>query len=83
MQQVETEIIAYESSGFQSQNFESSLEPPSSDSSESDDSTDDFACFIERPISPPMAAFRGSDSFVEDTYNDSRKYGTNKIQNIS
>ena len=33
LHQVESEIIAYESSGLESQNFESSLEPPSSDSS--------------------------------------------------
>ena len=87
LQQVESEIIAYESSGFESQNFETSLELPSSDSSDdwssdsdvdSDDSTDDFSFFLERPISPPKATFGASDSFVEDPYFDSRRHGKNK-----
>ena len=90
LQQVESEIIAYESSGFESQNFESSLELPSSDSSDSDwssdsdvdsdDSTDDFAWFTERPISPPKATFGASDSFVEDPYCDksSSRYGISR-----
>ena len=89
LQQVESEIIAYESSGFESQNFDSSLELPSSDSSDdwssdsdvdSDDSTDsdDFAWFTERPISPPKAIFGGSDSFVEDPYFDGHGYGKRK-----
>ena len=89
LQQVESEIIAYESSGFESQNFESSLELPSSDSSDdwssdsdvdSDDSSDDFAWFLERPISPPKATFGASDSFVEDPYCDksSSRYGKSR-----
>ena len=89
LQQVESEIIAYESSGFESQNFETSLELPSSDSSDdwssdsdvdSDDSTDDFAWFTERPISPPKATLGASDSFVEDPYCDkfSSRYGISK-----
>ena len=104
LHRVESEIIESESSGFESQNFESSLEPPSSESSDSDDSTDnfvyfmepsssdssdsdsadsadDFASFVERPISPPMNTFGASDSFVEDPYYDNSRprYGIGKI----
>ena len=61
LSRVESEIIAFEKSVSAN-----SLSSPSSTSSSELDDSNDFAGFAERPISPPMATFGGSDSYVED-----------------
>ena len=72
LQQVESEITAYESSGFESQNFESSLELPSSDDwssdsdVDSDDSTDDFAWFTERSTVESKRSSKGWKRTIRD-----------------
>ena len=72
LSQVESEIVAFERSAFANSLSSAPSSPPSSDSSGSDDSADEFAGFVERPISPPMTTFGGSDSYVEDYHHVSR-----------
>ena len=72
LSQVESEIVAFERSAFANSLSSPPSSPPSSDSSGSDDSADEFAGFVERPISPPMTTFGGSDSYVEDYHHVSR-----------
>ena len=54
-----------ESSSASSLQTSRASSPPSSATSDSDEFTEDFAGFLERPFCPPVT-YGGSDSYVED-----------------